>query len=74
MTLALALALTHGDMDPQAYMDPNIPELATKLEGKLPAAPVIKGICHVDNCYTDLSHLREYHLRYKVRGWGGGGC
>lgn len=30
---------------------------------KLPKPPHIRGICHIDGCFADLSHLRDYHLR-----------
>ncbi|KAL6747287.1 SBP domain-containing protein, partial [Haematococcus lacustris] len=23
-------------------------------------------VCHVDNCYADLSGLRDYHQRFKI--------
>ncbi|GLC72495.1 hypothetical protein PLESTF_001253700 [Pleodorina starrii] len=28
--------------------------------------PQVKGVCHVEGCYTDLTGLRDYHLRYKI--------
>ncbi|GLI68681.1 hypothetical protein VaNZ11_013167, partial [Volvox africanus] len=26
----------------------------------------VKGVCHVEGCYADLTGLRDYHLRYKI--------
>ncbi|GIL72369.1 hypothetical protein Vretimale_4149 [Volvox reticuliferus] len=28
--------------------------------------PQVKGVCHVEGCYADLTGLRDYHLRYKI--------